>query len=74
MKGLSFKDKNRLKLVVSSQNGESCSGEFRREICNLALADLPQILKQVPLNQILLTRFIEANHIFMFSANNNLLL
>jgi len=28
------------------QNGESCHGEFRREICNLALADLPQILNQ----------------------------
>jgi len=28
------------------QNGESCHGEWRREICNLALADLPQILKQ----------------------------
>jgi len=28
------------------QNGETCHGEWRREICNLAFGDLPQIVKQ----------------------------
>jgi len=40
------KVKDKLKLSVCCQNGEVCHGEWRREICNLALPDLPQIIKQ----------------------------
>ena len=44
-----MKRKKTRKNSVCCQNGEVCHGEWRREICNLALADLPQILKQVKL-------------------------
>ena len=58
-----------------SQNGETCHGEWRREICNLAFGDLPQIVKQVKERRNLLFFFQllfgnENNFFFNFTSNH----